>query len=137
MDAIRVLIVDDEADLCEVLVQFIKRLGYTAKFATDGPAGMVLVQNFQPHFIFLDVMMPDMNGIEVLREIRKIDKAVKVIMISGMHDLGIAKQAMQLGALDYMPKPIVLEDLGNFLHREIKKLQSGGEDGKVHSIMHE
>ncbi len=137
MDTVRVSIVDDEVDLCDVLVQFIKRLGYEAKSATSGHVALDLVKSFQPHFILLDVMMPEMNGIEVLGEIMQIDNTVKVIMISGMHDLGIAKKAMGMGALDYMPKPIILEDLGNFLQKQIKKSFASGSDGNVQSIMPE
>ncbi len=135
MKEIRILTVDDEIDVCAMLVQFFRSAGYKAEYALNGKQAIDLVNDFAPHFIFLDVMMPEMSGIDVLRAIRDIDKSVKVIMISGMHDLGMAKEAMKLGAMDYMPKPIKLEDLNNFLKKEVQKLQSSGGSEKVESLM--
>jgi len=135
MDEIRILIIDDEMGVCEMLVQFFNSLDFSAKYALNGQDALDVVQNFSPHFVFLDVMMPEMNGIDVLRHIREMDKSAKVIMISGMHDLGMAKEAMKLGAIDYIPKPIKLEDLKAFISNEVKKIQGGSGSETVGNLM--
>lgn len=122
MDQIRILVIDDEVDVCEMLIHFFTSSGYTAKYANDGETALEKMQSFSPHFVFLDVMMPGMSGMEVLRGIREIDKTAQVIMISGMHDLGVAKEAMKLGAVDYMPKPIQLDVVLEYLQTQSRNM---------------
>jgi len=135
MEKIRILVIDDEAEVCSMLVEFFTREGYSAQHALNGKQALELIQSYTPHFVTLDIMMPGMSGIEVLREIRNLDKTVSVIMISGMHDLGMAKEAMKLGAIDYIPKPIKLDDLSEFLKREVKKFQSSESSEKIEALM--
>jgi len=122
MDQIRILVIDDEVDVCEMLIHFFTSSGYTAIYANDGEAALEKMQSFSPHFVFLDVMMPGMSGMEVLRGIREIDKTALVVMISGMHDLGVAKEAMKLGAVDYMPKPIQLDVVLEYLQTQSRNV---------------
>ncbi len=126
MDQIRILVIDDEVDVCEMLIHFFTSSGYSAKYANDGETALEEMQSFSPHFVFLDVMMPGMSGMEVLRGIRDIDKTAHVVMISGMHDLGVAKEAMKLGAIDYMPKPIQLDAVLEYLKKEEKNMFGNG-----------
>ncbi|MBT7789170.1 MAG: response regulator [Calditrichaeota bacterium] len=126
MDQIRILVIDDEVDVCEMLIHFFTSSGYTAKYANDGEAALEKMQSFSPHFVFLDVMMPGMSGMEVLRGIREIDKTAQVVMISGMHDLGVAKEAMKLGAVDYMPKPIQLDVVLEYLQTQSRNMFGNG-----------
>jgi len=118
--AARILVVDDEIEIRDVLSQFLGKLGYEVETAPDGTSALEKFRSYSPHFIFLDLMMPDISGIEVLKMIREIDKQARVIMISGMHDLGMAKEAMLLGALDYITKPIEFKFLQKFIERETK-----------------
>ena len=111
MEKTRVLIVDDEQDMCDFLQEAIAPLNCNVKTLQDSESVLETCRAFMPHVVLLDVMMPKLNGLEVLRKIREIDKQVKVIMISGMLDLGLAKEAMAMGAIDYMAKPMDIDKL--------------------------
>ncbi len=124
MKEIRILVIDDEIDVCAMLVQVFEAFGYATQYATNGKDALELVKSFNPHFIFLDVIMPEMSGLDVLKEIRKINTSIKVFMISGMHDLGMAKEAMKLGAIDYIPKPIDIDELVKYLNQETKSIDT-------------
>jgi two-component system nitrogen regulation response regulator GlnG len=102
----RVLIVDDEKDFCDILFRVVKRGGFTALVAHDGEMALEMIKLGLPEVVLLDVRMPGMDGIEVLKRARKIDSRLPVIMItaySGVHD---AVEAIKKGAYDYLPKPL-------------------------------
>ncbi len=102
----RVLIVDDEKDFCDILFRVVKRAGFTALVAHDGETTLEMIKLGLPEVVLLDVRMPGMDGIEVLKRARKIDSRLPVIMItaySGVHD---AVEAIKKGAYDYLPKPL-------------------------------
>ncbi len=94
-------------------------MSYEVRIARNGMSALEVFKEFSPHFIFLDVIMPEMSGIEVLQKIREMDKETKIVMISGMHDLGMAKEAISLGALDYITKPIELGYLSEFIKEQM------------------
>ena len=73
----------------------------------------------RPHLILLDVQMPKMDGLEVLRRLREIDKEVSVIMITSVNEQEIARQAIELGAFDYIVKPLDLPYLEQSLWYKI------------------
>jgi len=77
------------------------------------------VKEERPHLILLDVQMPKMDGLEVLRRLREIDKEVSVIMITSVNEQEIARQAIELGAFDYIVKPLDLPYLEQSLWYKI------------------
>ncbi len=117
MEKTRVLIVDDELDMCNFLEEAIAPLGCEVKSLQNSEMVLETCSAFMPHVVLLDVMMPKLNGLEVLRKIREIDKQVRVIMVSGMLDLGLAKEAMALGAIDYMAKPLDIDKLKDIVKK--------------------
>ena len=122
MDKIRVLIIDDEPDVCEFLFEVIQAMNCEVKTIVDSKLAVETSKTFLPHLVFLDIMMPDMNGIEVLQAIREIDKQVKIVMVSGMLDLGLAKKAIKLGAIDYIAKPIDIDKLRDIIKEVINSV---------------
>jgi len=116
----RILVVDDESEFLDITVKALTVCGYETVGALTGVAGVELCRSFLPHLILLDVMMPEVNGIETLRRIREFDRAVKVVMISGMHDLQAAREAIQLGAADYLTKPFDLKELDAYIKEIIE-----------------
>lgn len=108
MIASRILIVDDEEQICEMLNDFLVDQGYETFSATTGEEALRLVKEARPHLMLLDIRMPEMGGIEILRKVRAIDHEVGIIMITGYHDIEIAQQALKLGASDFVTKPIDL-----------------------------
>ncbi len=107
----RILIVDDEIERCNVLHEFFSLRGYEAHKAFDGPTAIRKVKEVRPHIVFLDIIMPGMGGIDVLKEIKKIDPTVGVVMLTAVIDHELAKRSLELGAYDFLTKPIDLEYL--------------------------
>ncbi len=107
----RVLVVDDEPDAVELLQEFLTSKGYDVITAGDGEEALRKVKTERPHLILLDVRMPKMNGLEVLRQVRQIDKEVGVIMVTAVNEEETGRQSLELGAFDYIVKPLDLEYL--------------------------
>lgn len=107
----RVLVVDDEPDARELLQEFLAGKGYEVLTASDGEEALQRVEAERPHLIFLDVRMPKMDGLEVLKRVREIDQEVGVIMVTALREEEIGRQALELGAFDYITKPLDLKYL--------------------------
>ena len=107
----RVLIVDDEPDAVEMLREFLTPKGYEVITALDGEEALRKVKEERPHLILLDVRMPKMNGMEVLKRVREIDHEVGIIMVTAVKEEQTGRQALQLGAFDYITKPLDLKYL--------------------------
>lgn len=101
-----VLVVDDEPGIVELLRRFLDSKGYTVSTATDGPGALQKVQEDRPDAVLLDIDLPRMNGLEVLRCIRGSTPELGVIMVSGRSDEETRGAAFALGALDYLTKPV-------------------------------
>jgi DNA-binding NtrC family response regulator len=101
----RILIVDDEPFNLDLLAQEVRELGYDVDLARDGTEALARTESYRPDLILLDYMMPGMNGMDVLREIRRREWDVPVIMITAHGSIGAAVQAMKLGAEDFITKP--------------------------------
>ncbi len=115
----RVLIVDDEPDAVELLQEFLSAKGYDTLTASNGEDALHLVKTERPHLILLDVRMPKMNGLEVLRQVRQIDQEVGVIIVTAVNEEETGRQALKLGAFDYIVKPLDLDYLERSLWYKI------------------
>jgi len=107
----RILIVDDEEIVLRSCQRILRGDDYQIDVARDGLAALGLVNENDYDVLILDIKMPKMDGIEVLRRVKEARPDIDVVMITGLHDIGTAVQAMKLGALDYLPKPFEPEDL--------------------------
>jgi DNA-binding response OmpR family regulator len=105
---LRILVVDDEPHAVELLQEFLTAKGYEVLTAADGEEALQKVKEERPHAILLDVRMPGMDGLEVLKRVREIDHEVGVIMVTAVHEEETGRQALQLGAFDYITKPLDL-----------------------------
>ena len=103
-----ILIVDDEKDFCTVLSDSLSQDRYRVFTALNGKMALQLAKKEQPDLMLLDIKMPGMDGIEVLRKIKKMKKEIAVIMFTGYGTLETARKAMKLGAYDYVTKPVDL-----------------------------
>ena len=115
----RVLVVDDEPDAVELLQEFLTAKGYEVCTAEDGEEALRLVKEERPHLILLDIRMPKMNGLEVLKRVREIDREVGVIMVTAVNEEETGRQALELGAFDYITKPLDLQYLERSLWYKI------------------
>lgn len=111
MDALDVLVIDDDADVRKLLLHVLEREGYNLQEAETGEGGLELAQRRSPDLVLLDLNLPDLSGLEVLDRILKAKPDVRVVMITGQGDIATAVQAMKLGAADFLPKPLEIQKL--------------------------
>src|SRR6187551_3307489 len=107
----KLLIVDDEVDIREFAKKFFKKRNVDVFTASGGRQALDIIKNENPNLVLLDVRMEEMTGIEVLREIRAMNNNVKVIMVSGVEDEETISEAKTLGVVNYIHKPLILEEL--------------------------
>ena len=107
----RVLVVDDEPDIVEGLKLALVGKGYAVSTASDGPAALQQVKTVRPHVVVLDINLPRMDGLTVLRHLRAFDSEVGVIIVSGIGDAETRQAALALGAADYLTKPVCLQEV--------------------------
>lgn len=107
----KLLIVDDESDIREFARNFFKKRHIDVSIASGGRQALDLIAREKPDLVLLDVRMEEITGIEVLRELRKTNPTVKVIMVSGVEDEETIKEANSLGVIGYIHKPFILEEL--------------------------
>ena len=101
-----ILIVEDEAIVAELYSISLERAGYRVVVAGDGMAGLEAVSSAVPDFIFLDIRMPKLDGVEVLKRLRaeEATRHVPVVMLSNFDEPGLVKQTLDLGAKEYLVK---------------------------------
>ena len=107
----RILVIDDNPDVVDILVTCLRSEGYGMLGALTSDEGLKLVSVSRPDLVLLDILMPGMNGIEVLKRIRSINPTTKVIIVTGNADFRLAREALELGAVAYVDKPFDLADL--------------------------
>jgi DNA-binding response OmpR family regulator len=109
------LVADDDLSILKVLTRFLASIGFEVVTAEDGAAALQLARERKPDIVLLDILMPKKDGIEVLKELMRDQPKTGVIMITGNEDEDVAKACLNLGAFDYIEKPVNLELLGNIL----------------------
>jgi len=109
----KILIIDDEPEICKTVTEFLFDAGYSTSFVLNGPDGLAMVKKDLPSLVILDVGMPGMDGVEVLRLLREQFPALPVVVLTGHADTEIAKKMLSLGVSEYLTKPIHLETLLN------------------------
>lgn len=118
----KLLLVDDEADVLFFLKTFFQAKNFEVHTAQSGEEAIQKVKEIRPHIILLDIIMPGMGGLEALKQIKEIDPAVGVIMATAVLDNAAAKQAVAMGAYDYVSKPFDLEYLETTLLIKLIKM---------------
>ena len=106
-----VLVVDDDPVIRELLANFLARRGYHVLTAKDGAAALAVASGKAPGLVILDIHLPDMNGVAVLRELRAREYHGGVIVLSGTREEGLLKEMLTMGAVDLLAKPFDLERL--------------------------
>lgn len=121
--ALRVLIVDDDARLFELLCSYLQQNGVNASSAKDGQAGLALLETNAFDAVLLDVMMPGLDGLAVLRKIRDVSD-LPVIMLTAKGDETDRVVGLELGADDYLPKPFSPRELLARLRAVVRRTQA-------------
>ncbi len=115
----RIIIIDDEPDLLNVLQEYIEMRrrpeDCMVQTARDGAEGLELLVRHRPDLVILDIDMPGLNGVAVLRKIRSLDPTIPVVMLTGKADAAQAGETLRDGAVMYAPKPLDLRYLDHLL----------------------
>ena len=119
--AARVLIVDDEATVRGALAGFLRARGYDVHECDSGPAALALLQHDRFAVLLSEVRMPGMSGLDVVPRALELDPRLAVLMLTDVREAQIATEALTLGALDYLVKPVALTDLHLALERAIRR----------------
>lgn len=107
----RILVVDDEKLFNEELALFLREKGYEVESAFSGTEALNKLQSFRPHLVLLDIRLPDISGVDVLKHILFTDDSIGVIMITAVCENDVGKRCLELGAFDYITKPLSLDYL--------------------------
>jgi DNA-binding NtrC family response regulator len=119
----KALIVDDEQHIRDTLEMLLRDKGYRVITADDGATCLRVMAEEKPEILILDIRLPGMVGLDVLREIRKKNHTVGVIMITAFHDMDTTIQAMKLGAYEYIRKPIDLDEFEIAVDKVAKNIE--------------
>jgi len=111
METIKILLVDDDEDFVQSLAQRLANRELSADIAMDGVAAMQLVVNEVPDVVVLDLMMPGIGGMELLRHLKQINPQIQVVLLTGHGSDAARCEAMFLGAFAYLEKPVPIETL--------------------------
>jgi len=104
-------VVDDEKWACDPIERFLKKKGYSVIISYNGEDALEKVKNLKPDIMLLDIRMPGIDGMEVLRRTRQFDSKIGIIMVTAVKDEGMAKDAIKKGADEYITKPVDLTHL--------------------------
>ena len=123
----KILTVDDQMGIDSFFYEFFSVRNYEVFNAMSGKEAIEIVKKEKPRIVLLDINMKGMDGIETLKKIKEIDKKTIVIMVTGVKDDDVVKQALSAGADDYITKPLSLEYLDKvvllkFINMQIKDM---------------
>lgn len=117
----KILVVDDEATLLNTVRAYLEQEGYTVQTATDGRTALLIFRDFQPDLVVLDIMLPEVDGLEVLRQLRQTSD-VYVIMLTAKADEADKVIGLGLGADDYVTKPFSPRELVARIKASLRRL---------------
>jgi DNA-binding response OmpR family regulator len=118
----RLLVIDDDKQTCDYLKDFFTLRKCIVSTAISGKEGLSILKKQKPDIVLLDVKMEEMDGLEVLKEIKKINKDIKVIMITVASDERTRQKAKELGADDFIKKPLNISYLEGTVSRKVSEL---------------
>lgn len=125
----KILVIDDEKPTLSMFKLFLTAYGYEVITAENGETGLAQFKEFWPEIVFTDIRMPGIDGLEVLRQIRKLNQTSQVIIITGHGDMEKAVEALDLEASDFINKPVERQALNSALARAEKRARMPQDQG--------
>lgn len=117
----KILLIDDEEVVRDSCTQILEGGPYLIADASDGMAGLRLIEEFQPDLVFVDLKMPGISGFDVLEKVSKMDPTIVMVVITGFANISSAVEAMKRGAYDFLPKPFTPEEFRLITRRGLEK----------------
>lgn len=134
----KILVIDDEPSILNLVTAYLKQEGYEVLTATDGPSGLKTARAFKPDLLILDVMLPGMDGIELLSRLRR-ESDVYVILLTARTEETDKVVGLSVGADDYVTKPFSPRELTARVKAALRRIQTGaglGSETSVFSFRH-
>ncbi|WCK54375.1 response regulator [Aneurinibacillus sp. Ricciae_BoGa-3] len=119
MESKKVLVVDDQYGIRVLLFEVFGKEGYQTFQAANGKQALDIVASESPDLVILDMKIPGMDGLEILKEIKKINQSIKVIMMTAYGELDMIKEATELGAVSHFTKPFDIDELRSAVHKQL------------------
>jgi two-component system response regulator (stage 0 sporulation protein F) len=120
LDKKKVLIVDDQNGIRVLLMEVFSNEGYNTFQASNGKLALEIVRKESPDLVLLDMKIPGMDGLDILKHIKQIDVSIKVIMMTAYGELDMIKEATDLGALMHFTKPFDIDDLRHAVNKQLR-----------------
>ena len=117
----KILIIDDDTFVCKQLKTYLQKNGFDAVVAYSANNGLKALKAGGIFFVFCDYRLPDADGMELFERIKKIDPRVPVVFMTAYADVRTAVKAIQAGALDYVTKPLIPEEILKLVRREVNR----------------
>ena len=114
---VQILVVDDDADICDYMQTLLAQGGYSVETTTSPTKAMEELRTLRYHLAVLDLMMPKVDGIELLRTIRRFDSDVAIVVLTGFPSVETAVQSLKLNVSDYIRKPFDADEFLNAIER--------------------
>lgn len=130
----KILVIDDEPSIVNLVSSYLKAEGYEVITASDGPSGLKSARAFKPDLIVLDVMLPGMDGIELLSNLRR-ESDVYVIMLTARTEETDKIVGLSVGADDYVTKPFSPRELTARVKAALRRIQTGAGSGSARSVL--
>ncbi|AGA59569.1 MAG: response regulator [Thermobacillus sp.] len=120
MDDKKVLIVDDQNGIRMLLMEVFSGEGYRTFQASNGKLALEIVKNESPDLVLLDMKIPGMDGLEILKRVKEINRDIKVIMMTAYGELDMIKEATELGALMHFTKPFDIDEMRMVVNMQLR-----------------
>lgn len=131
----RILAVDDEAVILDSFRKILVLAGYNVDTVESGPEALTLVKSHDYEFVFTDLKMPEMDGVDVVKAVKHLKPAIEVAVITGYATIETAVACMQYGAVDYVQKPFTEDELVDFVKKLEVKRAAKAEGVKIEKIV--
>src|SRR5215212_12143334 len=132
---IRVMVVDDDAVLRKLIADQVARMGFDSTPAQSGEEALEALAKSDFDVMLLDIRMPGLSGLDTLREVRKLEDAPEVIMLTADTSLGTGIEAMRLGAYDYLTKPATLDEIEAVIRKADEKSRLVRQNASLRSVV--
>lgn len=123
----KILVIDDEEEICLITKSLLGKRNYACFTARTAADGLREAEKERPDLVLLDVRLGEQSGIDVLRKLKQLDKDIRVIMVTGLGDEDTVREALNIGADDYLVKPFSADFLSQALEQNLAKRE--GKNG--------